>query len=399
MVGVYTLLIWPFYTSLAVGAFVFIAYTSCKKTRFNNKCKNNKKKLHSKLRIPSLLILFTTIVFLPWLFGVYTFFHPTLLRWCIQRAMSQPPPPVSSYIQYKPAQQPHLRVVSESDTAPSIPGYPDEPKGPNDKPLIAIAAPSRSRPTWTTIDDAEVVRTLIPSLIRTVTDLERSRYRFKLYIGVDDDDEYWTAKAHQEHIHDQVPTWLAIEILVFENQNKIPFNRMMRKTYDDGAEFMIRINDDSEFWSSEWATKGIEMLASYSPPWVGVVGAVETNVDNFSQMYGRTIGPPPNLLPHDFTHRVHMEIFEQNYYPEEFANWFIDDWITRVYGKARTTKLLDWTLYHHAQDPRYWPRRDQLELLAPTLHNGQRKIMKWFKGQCEKGDSLWCSQEYKFYNL
>ena len=241
--------------------------------------------------------------------------------------------------------------------------------------MIAIAAPSRSRPTWTTIGDAEVVHTLIPSVVRTVTELERSRYRFKLYLAVDDDDAFW--KAQQEHIQDKVPTWLAIEILVLEKQDRIPFNRMMQKTYHDGAEFMVRINDDTEFGSTEWATKGIAMLASYDPPWVGVVGAVETNTKN--------IAPPANLLPHDFTHRVHMEIFHGEYYPSEFSNWYMDDWITRVYGKARTTKLLDWTLYHHAQDPRYSPRTDQFDLLAPTVQRGQRRIMEWLQGRCENG--------------
>ena len=331
-------------------------------------------KTSDKLRKPLLAVLFTTTLLFPWFVGVFTLF---------QRAWAPSPPPFSPYIQYKHAPHTlanitHTRLGDAHSVRlahVSIPGYPDQPKEPNDKPLIAIAAPSRSRPTWTSIGDAEVVHTLIPSVVRTVTELERSRYRFKLYLAVDDDDAFW--KAQQEHIQDKVPTWLAIEILVLEKQDRIPFNRMMRKTYHDGAEFMVRINDDTEFGSTEWATKGIEMLASYDPPWVGVVGAVETNTKN--------IAPPANLLPHDFTHRVHMEIFHGEYYPSEFSNWYMDDWITRVYGKARTTKLLDWTLYHHAQDPRYSPRTDQFDLLAPTVQRGQRRIMEWLQGRCENG--------------
>ena len=260
-----------------------------------------------------------------------------------------------------------------------IPGYPDGKK----KPLVSIAAPSRSRESWNNLDDTEVVNSLIPSLVRTITDLERSRFRFRLYLSVDDDDIFW--KAQREKIQLRAPAWLKTEVLVFEKSYggkapdlvfKIPFNQMMRKVYSDGADFMVRINDDTEFGSSDWVTKGIAMLASYDPPFVGVVGAIEKNT--------KGIYSPPDLLPHDFTHRVHMDIFKRAYYPEVFSNWYIDDWITRVYGKERTTKLQDWLLYHHANSPRYDARTDQQVLLAPALATGQNMINAWLRGKCEK---------------
>ena len=37
------------------------------------------------------------------------------------------------------------------------------------------------------------------------------------------------------------------------------------------------------------------------------------------------------ILVHDFTHRLHMEIFNQQYYPEELPDWWMDDWMTFVY--------------------------------------------------------------------
>ena len=43
------------------------------------------------------------------------------------------------------------------------------------------------------------------------------------------------------------------------------------------------------------------------------------------------------ILTHNFTHRTHMLIFE-HYYPPVFSDWWMDDWITHVYGPARTRR-------------------------------------------------------------
>ena len=42
------------------------------------------------------------------------------------------------------------------------------------------------------------------------------------------------------------------------------------------------------------------------------------------------------ILTHDFTHRLHMEVFDMEYYPPELTDWWMDDWISRVYGSSRT---------------------------------------------------------------
>ena len=44
------------------------------------------------------------------------------------------------------------------------------------------------------------------------------------------------------------------------------------------------------------------------------------------------------ILTHDFVHRTHMEIFDMNYYPPELVDWWMDDWISFVYGSQRSMK-------------------------------------------------------------
>jgi hypothetical protein len=34
-----------------------------------------------------------------------------------------------------------------------------------------------------------------------------------------------------------------------------------------------------------------------------------------------------------------MEIFEMNYYPPQLSDWWMDDWVSFVYGSKRTFKI------------------------------------------------------------
>ena len=108
---------------------------------------------------------------------------------------------------------------------------------------------------------------------------------------------------------------------------------------DDGADYFVRINDDTKFidlapfvlqkqaWLVEergnalslgWISNGVAALLRHSTPNVGVTGP------HCPQGNGR-------ILTHDMTHRTHLEIFEY-YYPHALDNYFVDDWITIVYG-------------------------------------------------------------------
>jgi hypothetical protein len=42
-----------------------------------------------------------------------------------------------------------------------------------------------------------------------------------------------------------------------------------------------------------------------------------------------------------------MEIFNMSYYPEELIDWFLDNWISAVYGCNNTRKASAITVTHH----------------------------------------------------
>ena len=232
------------------------------------------------------------------------------------------------------------------------------------KPMIAICAATHSKSNWRSLDDTSLQILLIPSIERTISTSDRSKYDFRLYLAADHDDHFWLNNKNNV----KTPDWLSVHLGFYEvPEHKIPFNPMMRAAYNDGAEYLVRINDDSEFMTSDWVNKAVAKLASYDPPNVGMVGP------NCHE--GNTA-----IMTHDMVHRTHLDIFE-HYYPDVFSAWWIDDWISEVYGPERSTKMMDWTVKHHTykHGTRYKVQGHEAKLLKGELEKGAKKIREWLR--------------------
>jgi hypothetical protein len=96
---------------------------------------------------------------------------------------------------------------------------------------------------------------------------------------------------------------------------------MMGAAFDDGADYLYRVNDDTEF-TGAWADSAVTQLRAMDPPNVGVVGPLCEEGNK-------------HIMTHDFVHRTHLLIF-QLYYPSTLKDWWMDDWISFVYGQSRT---------------------------------------------------------------
>lgn len=142
------------------------------------------------------------------------------------------------------------------------------------------------------------------------------------------------------------------------------FIAMARAAYEGGASYFYRINDDTEL-TANWAATFVEALHSLSPPY-GVVGPKCTQGNQ-------------KILTHDFVARVHMEIFEMNYYPPELTDWWMDDWISWVYGRSRTFKATNVPVIHHtgAHGQRYQVDHSHEALLEELVKSGRQKIRQW----------------------
>jgi hypothetical protein len=157
---------------------------------------------------------------------------------------------------------------------------------------------------------------MFPSLIRSLD----CGFRYIVVIGYDDDDIYFSSEEGLQIVR----TWFHSQVQMAMKNNGIPINlelvrvnntikkpgpvfiEIARRAYALGADFMYRVNDDTEF-HGRWPKLYSETLMSLSKPY-GVIGPRSTTTRN-------------RILTHDFVHRTHMEIFDQTYYPVQLVDW------------------------------------------------------------------------------
>jgi len=272
--------------------------------------------------------------------------------------------------------------------------------------------------------------TMLPSLVRTL----ECGFRYVVMIGFDQGDLLFDSP----HTKAKVSAWLekhfvadaasrgidaSFRLLAVANDLKKPgpvFNAMARAVVDtDGldqgrdqvAEYIYRVNDDTEFATLLWTSKFVAALGAMGPPAnVGVVGP--------SCPQGNRA-----ILTHDFTHRSHMEIFgglgtvggagvgEEDaatagssssisssssssafggYYPPVLTDWFMDDWISRVYGSKRTKLLKDVEVVHHSKTygRRYDVDGKHRHLVDELVESGKERVLKFLKKRGASAEAL-----------
>ena len=203
-------------------------------------------------------------------------------------------------------------------------------------------------------------------------------YEFWLYVLYDAGDAFFDSAQREAEVSlwidrnvvaplAAVGVTLRFAILRFDNVLRKPgpaFNFMMKAAMDDGADYLYRVNDDTQFVGQGWAAQAVGALRSYDPPNVGVVGPVCHE--------GNT-----RILTHDLVHRTHLDIFE-HYYPPIFSDWWMDDWITHVYGPGRTRRG-PFQVHHRIghQGTRYEVDQSHEQKLQSELQAGRMTIERW----------------------
>lgn len=209
-------------------------------------------------------------------------------------------------------------------------------------------------------------------------------FKFIQVLGYDIGDKYFDNEINQKIIKDYFYNHITLplkekhhidftlELVPFENKEKKPgpiFNHIARHAYNNlNSTYFFRINDDTEILTKDWA-KSMSQILEKRAPIYGVVGprCHEGNTEIFT---------------HDFVHRTHMEIFDQYYYPKELTNWWLDDWITHVYGKAYSSFDEKTTVYHSiVYGTRYEVIQSHKLLLDPLLKKGRKKIEEYAKSK------------------
>ena len=255
--------------------------------------------------------------------------------------------------------------------------------------VIAVCACTTSRGLkFTKLEQFTLFNLMLPSLLTTLRNpatlndpLVGTRgsepFELWLYLAFDAGDAFYDQPAREAEVNAWLDAHLVKPLadagvrvrhalLRFENTLRKPgpaFNFMMAAAAEDGADYLYRINDDTQF-ATAWLPEAVRTLRGYSPPNVGVVGPVCHE--------GNT-----RILTHDLVHRTHLEIFEL-YYPAILSDWWMDDWITKVYGPARTTKG-PWLVRHlwTIHGTRYSVDHSHERRLSSELVAGQQRIVDW----------------------
>lgn len=172
----------------------------------------------------------------------------------------------------------------------------------------------------------------LPSIAKTV----ECGFIYTVFVGYDVGDPFYDTPAgranltewFEQHVRQPLHSQgisIQLESVRVDNPSSKPgpvFNVVARRAFDAGADFFYRINDDT-LMLTPWTAAFACALCSLGPPY-GVVGPVE----RFN----------PDFLTHDFVHRTHFAIFD-SYYPSELSDWWMDNWISFVYGSARSLRL------------------------------------------------------------
>ena len=230
---------------------------------------------------------------------------------------------------------------------------------------VAICALSKSKPTWQYVHDSSVYKLFLTGIYQTTH--MQSQYDITVHVGVDTDDVFWSKKDNYNALVLASARDFNLKLTVYhyakKQPNHLPMNELMRDAARTGAEYLVRLNDDTQIKSMSWLPLAVHQLSAYNPPNVGVVGPVCRE--------GKT-----SILTHDMVHRTHLEIFD-TYYPPNFHNWYVDDWISAVYGPERTTKIPDWVVHHYVSPPRYNPIMVSNETLQASIREGKDRIQAY----------------------
>jgi len=242
-----------------------------------------------------------------------------------------------------------------------------------ERPLVMIVACTKSQPRWNMQPkEAFVFKHFLPSVVSSITSEERSKYRVEVMLAYDKGDRFWEKKKVRQWVRDKFPSLQINFVSILKDdqlkrRHRIPFNEACQAAYEYGTDYIVRVNDDTEFGVEGWITMGIGHLSRYQHK-VGVVGPKD-HVNS-------------KILTHDMVHRTHLDIFDR-YYPDEFDNWWIDDWITHVYGWDRTTMDENWTVINHSggDTMRYKVNENLKDHLEPSIQHGSQKVEQYLAAQ------------------
>ena len=202
---------------------------------------------------------------------------------------------------------------------------------------IAIIIPTTSnKRNYSNIEDMDFFKIMYSSFLKTMN--KDKKYNYNFYLGYDDDDTFYINNREKiiEHFK-KLNSENSIELhSVTGMKSKVgQIWSFLADIAKEKNHFLYQLGDDIELITSGWEDVFIDTLKKRN--YIGVTGPKDlTN---------------PRILTQSFVHKIHLEIFK-SYYPEKIYNWYIDDWITFVYGK-RAMRFSNMQVINRGGEERY----------------------------------------------
>lgn len=185
---------------------------------------------------------------------------------------------------------------------------------------IALLIPVCSRnQSYEHLLETPLFRIFLPHFDRTK---EEDKYTYKLFIGFDDDDVFYSRHLGQLQASPKV------DVTVLTGCQHHPvraWNTLFAKALKEDFDYFFQIGDDVGLQTEGWTSRFISYLQSNNN--IGTVGPCEP-----MNYFGRKSAGKAIVNETNFVHRTHYDIFGYFFYPE-IRNWYCDDWITFVYGQ------------------------------------------------------------------
>jgi len=190
---------------------------------------------------------------------------------------------------------------------------------------IGIIIPTTSHKTnYKTINDACFFTVMLPSFLEKYN--KHGKHTYNFYIAYDDDDAFYL-KYHDamlEKFNDMTPDNFKLKLYTVTNmKSKVGhiWNFLAKKAYNENN-YLYQLGDDIQILDSGWEKVFINVLKKQNN--MGTIGPRDNH--------------KPDILTQNFVHKTHLDIFGYFFHPE-IINWYIDDWLTHVYGSKSVPSI------------------------------------------------------------
>jgi len=238
---------------------------------------------------------------------------------------------------------------------------------------IAVIIPVTSNKcSYNNFKDTDIFNILFKSFFTTYS-VDDLNYEYMFYLGIDSDDDFYKNDKVQHEIKNFIKVMKNTEV-VFVSIDSIHkgnvchiWNELFKKAYEDNNDYFLQIGSDIHFQDKGWVNACLDILKENDD--IGVVGMTDEGRKKYD--------PNDSLLTQSFVSRKHMDIFGF-YYPSEFKNWFIDDWISEIYDKNRKKFIIPHKIYNCGGAPRYIIYGDRT-LCDKLLNKYRNNISEYLK--------------------